>query len=123
MLGLNVLLRDWITQNLSQDESERMNNDSSRSPKMEWKDSKVNQGQEELVLSKTERIYPTAEGYRFGMPVISLASVSLLEQHHYSGDWDVMRPAKEIKGMNILTTEDLIRLKVEAESIIERWVA
>ena len=76
-----------------------------------------------IVVSKTVRLYPVGEGCRFGIPVTSLVSVSLLEQHHYSGDWDVMRPAKEVEGLNILTAEDLIRLRKEAETIIERWAA
>ena len=80
-------------------------------------------GENEIVVSKTVRVYPVGEGCRFGVPITSLVSVSLLEQHHYSGDWDVMRPSKEVEEMNILTSEDLVRLRKKAESIIERWVA
>ena len=80
-------------------------------------------GENEIVVSKTVRVYPVGEGCRFGVPIISLGSVSLLEQHHYSGDWDVMRPSKEVEEMNILTSEDLVTLRKEAESIIERWAA
>lgn len=77
----------------------------------------------DIVVSKTVRVYPVGEGCRFGVPITSIASFSLLEQHHYSGDWDVMRPSKEVEKMNILTSEDLVRLRKEAESIIERWAA
>ena len=36
----------------------------------------------EIVVSKTVRVYSVGEGCRFGLPITSLGSVSLLEQHH-----------------------------------------
>ena len=48
-------------------------------------------------------------------------AVSILEQHHYSGDWDVLRPASEIVEMNVFSRARLEELKAEAEKIIEGW--
>ena len=51
----------------------------------------------------------------FGVPV------SYLEQHHYAGDWDVLRPAKELEDMNTITADRLAALMKEAETIMEGW--
>ena len=48
-------------------------------------------------------------------------SVSMLEQRHYSGEWDVLRPASEIVDMNVFSRAMLEELKAEAEKIIEGW--
>ena len=45
----------------------------------------------------------------------------VLEQRHYAGDWDVLRPAKELKEMNIFTADELDQLMMEAETIMEGW--
>jgi hypothetical protein len=57
------------------------------------------------------------------VPFTSVATVSLLERKHYAGDWEVLRPARELKEMNTLTTERLSELMREAESIIEGWTS
>ncbi|MBP3902570.1 MAG: recombinase family protein [Blautia sp.] len=69
---------------------------------------------EEIVIRETVRVYPQAWS-SFGEPV------SYLEQRHYAGDWDVLRPAKELEEMNILTAEKLNALMKEAETIMEGW--
>lgn len=66
-------------------------------------------------------VYPPTIGAIFDLSINSIATVSLLEQRHYAGDWDVLRPARELKEMSILTRERLTELMTEAETIIERW--
>lgn len=73
------------------------------------------EGTEEIVITETVRVYPPAWTLSFGEPL------SVLEQRHYSGDWDVLRPAKELEEMNIFTAEKLDELMKEAETIMERW--
>ena len=70
---------------------------------------------EEIVIREKVRIYPESWATSFGV------RVSVLEQRHYAGDWDVLRPAKEVPEMNILTTERLDALMKEAETIMEGW--
>ena len=79
------------------------------------------QGTEEVVLTETVRIYPPSWGETFGEPIASIAVVSLLERHHYAEDWDVLRPAREIEEMSILTKDRLAELMQEAEKIMEGW--
>ena len=70
---------------------------------------------EEIVIRKKVRITPPSWATSFGVPV------SYLEQHHYAGDWDVLRPAKELEDMNTITADKLIALMKEAETIMEGW--
>jgi hypothetical protein len=77
---------------------------------------------EELVLTETVKVYPPSWAESFGRPLTSLASVSLLNQVHYAGDWDVLRPARELEEMNIFTADSLANLMEEAETIMEGWV-
>lgn len=70
---------------------------------------------EEIVIREKVRVYPESWTSSFGV------RVSVLEQRHYAGDWDVLRPATEIEGMNILTAENLDQLMREAEAIMEGW--
>jgi hypothetical protein len=78
---------------------------------------------EEIVMKETIRSYPASWHTSFGTPITYLTRVNRLEQGHYSGEWDVLRPAKEVEGMNIFTAEDLAGLMREAETIIEGWKA
>lgn len=71
---------------------------------------------EEIVIREKVRVYPETWKSSFGV------RVSVLEQRHYAGDWDVLRPATEIEEMNILTADDLDQLMKEAEAIMEGWV-
>ena len=75
-----------------------------------------NEPAEEIVVREKIRVYPDSWGESFGVPV------NLLIQQHYDGDWDVLRPATELKEMNIITAEELAALRKEAENIIEGWM-
>lgn len=79
--------------------------------------------QEEIVLKETIRSYPAAWQTSFGTPITYISRVSLLEQVHYAGDWDMLRPAKEIPEMNIFTADKIAALMKEAETIMEGWKA
>lgn len=70
---------------------------------------------EEIVIREKVRVYPLSWATSFGVPV------SYLEQHHYSGEWDVLRPAKELEDMNTITADRLAALMKEAETIMEGW--
>ena len=72
---------------------------------------------EEIVIREKVRVYPEAWANTFGRPV----RMVMLEQRHYVGDWDVLRPAKELKEMNIFTADELDQLMMEAETIMEGW--
>lgn len=73
--------------------------------------------QEEIVIREKVRVYPPSWTTSFGVPINGL----LLEQRHYSGDWDVLRPATELEEMNIFTADELNQLMSEAEIIMEGW--
>lgn len=46
--------------------------------------------------------------------------VHILESVHYSGDWDVLRPAREVFGINAITESDIDALFHEAEKLIDK---
>ena len=73
-------------------------------------------GVEEIVIKETVRVYPPSWLSSFGKPV-----ASVLVQQHYSGEWDVLRPATEIEEMNTFTADKLAVLMKEAETIMEGW--
>ena len=68
-----------------------------------------------IVIREKVQVYPLSWATSFGVPV------SYLEQHHYSGEWDVLRPAKELEDMNTITADRLAALMKEAETIMEGW--
>ena len=76
---------------------------------------------EEIVVEETVKVYPPSWGATFGTPILSISHGSLLTQQHYSGDWDVLRPAKVIEEMNALSSDMLAELMEEAEAIMEGW--
>ena len=43
-----------------------------------------------------------------------------LERVRFDGNWDLLRPAKDVIGLNIVTTDEVERLLIEAEEIIDR---
>lgn len=70
---------------------------------------------EEIVIREKVRVNPPSWADSFGTPI------AYLEQCHYSGDWDVLRPAKELEDMNTITADRLAALMREAETIMEGW--
>ena len=77
---------------------------------------------EEIVLPSKEEeaegktvkqmiyIFPPEWAGTFGQPITSIAQVGILQQEHYAGNWDVLRPAAEIKEMNTFTADGLNKL-------------
>ena len=80
-----------------------------------------NSAEDEIVVVEKVRVFPSIWDGSFGMSVHNNASGTVLKRVHYSGDWDVLRPAKEIEGMNFITNEQLQDLMSEAEQIMEGW--
>ena len=88
---------------------------------------------EEIVLPSKEEeaegktvkqmiyIFPPEWAGTFEQPITSIAQVGILQQEHYAGNWDVLRPAAEIKEMNTFTADGLNALLHEAEEIMEGW--
>ena len=76
---------------------------------------------EEIVIKETVRVYPESWRDSVGVSVANAPRVSVLVQQHYAGDWDVLRPAKELEEMNIFTAEKLEELKQEADTILKGW--
>ena len=79
------------------------------------------ESEEEIVIHETVRVYPTSWAASFGTPILSLSQVSPLTQQHYNGNWDVLRPAKVVEEMNLLSEDKLLELLEEAERIMEGW--
>ena len=52
-----------------------------------------------------------------------IARAELLEQRHYAGNWDVLRPATELKEYNLFMAEDMRGMLHEAERIMEGWLS
>lgn len=73
------------------------------------------------TIKKKIYIFPPEWVGTFGQPITSIAQVGILQQEHYAGNWDVLRPATEIEEMNTFTADDLNALLHEAEEIIEGW--
>ena len=80
------------------------------------------ENKEEIVVQETLKVYPHSWAATFGTPILPIAHGSLLTQQHYSGNWDVLRPAKVIEEMNVLSSKTLAELMEEAEAIMEVWV-
>ena len=57
----------------------------------------------------------------FGTSLYELRHAHVIEAVHYSGDWDVLRPAKPVEGLNEVTPDWLDSLMEEADEILERW--
>lgn len=77
--------------------------------------------QQEIVVREKLRVLPESWATTFGAPVMSLTSVSLLERAQLDDEWEVLRPAKEVEELNILTADDLAALMKEAEEIMTGW--
>ena len=76
---------------------------------------------EEIIIQEIVRVYPASWVASFGTPILSLAHVSPLTQQHYNGNWDVLRPAKVVEDMNLLSSDKLAELMQEAIEIMEGW--
>lgn len=72
----------------------------------------------ETPKSKYKRVVTFRHGSTFGHRFAEDSFV--LKREHYAGDWDVLRPAQEVFGMNPITESEIEVLLTEAEIIIDK---
>lgn len=80
-------------------------------------------GTEEIVITEKVRLFPSAWRGSFGMPISSIGTEDVLLRRRYAGDWDVLRPAREVTELNALSADKLREMLREAEEIMEGWSA
>lgn len=70
-------------------------------------------------VSKTiiRTLFPEQWRRHFGNKV---EDVTILQRVHYYGNWDILRPARVAKGMDIISEEVLQKLNDEAQYLIEK---
>ena len=103
------------------DEPEMIKTEEITLPPQEPEQDGTEEEKEEIVIKKKMMVFPAAWADSFGRPITSLACVNMLEQEHYAGNWDILRPAKEVEDYNLVSSEDLKALMQEAERIMEGW--
>ena len=73
---------------------------------------------EKKVRPKESRtLYPETWAGHFGC---AAGDIVLLERVTYYGEWDVLRPAKAVEGMDIISEDLLNRLNEQAQGMIDR---
>lgn len=77
--------------------------------------------QETYIIKRKLRVFPEDWENRYGLPYANLVRVNLLEEAHYAGNWDILRPAQELEEYNVFCEEELAGLMHEAEEIMEGW--
>lgn len=103
------------------DEPEMIKTEEITLPPQEPEQDGTEEEQEEIVIKKKMMVFPAAWADSFGRPITSLACVNMLEQEHYAGNWDILRPAKEVEDYNLVSSEELKALMQEADRIMEGW--
>lgn len=71
----------------------------------------------ESKKSARKILYPKVWSENFGEPA---SRTIFLQRVSYKGNWDILRPAKTVEGMEIITREVLDDLMNEAEKLIDR---
>lgn len=74
-----------------------------------------------IVVRRKLRVLPPNWENSYGQPYINVGRVGIMEQLHFAGNWDVLRPAKEIEEYNAFNEESLAQMMREAEKIMEGW--
>lgn len=103
------------------DEPEMIKTEEITLPPQEPEQDGTEEEKEEIVIKKKMMVFPAAWADSFGRPITSLACVNMLEQEYYTGNWDILRPAKEVEDYNLVSSEELKALMQEAERIMEGW--
>ena len=103
------------------DEPEMIKTEEITLPPQEPEQDGTEEEKEEIVIKKKMMVFPAAWADSFGRPITSLACMNMLEQEHYAGNWDILRPAKEVEDYNLVSSEELKALMQEAERIMEGW--
>ena len=73
---------------------------------------------EEKQKFKRIILHPSAWSQSFGKEYDE--EIYFLNRIHYSGNWDVLRPARDVLGINPITEDEITALLFEAEKIIDR---
>lgn len=76
---------------------------------------------EEYILKETVLYYPESWNDTCGRPAMDATWVSAVTQRFDDKDWNVLRPAVELKEFGLLTADDLGKMLEEARTIIEGW--
>ncbi len=77
--------------------------------------------EEHMIIKQKVKSWPESWLGSFGVHVKGIATINILEQKKYFGDWDVLSPAVEIESSSTLTEKDINDMLLEAYRIIERW--
>ncbi len=72
---------------------------------------------EEAQKAVKKILYPEAWAYNFGEPTNRTV---FLQRVAYKGNWDILRPARTVEGMEIITREVLDDLLESAEKLIDK---
>lgn len=72
---------------------------------------------ENNVKTVIKTLFPEKWSNHFGYKV---DEVVLLQRVHYCGNWDVLRPARTVEGMDIISEKLLEKLNDEAQYLIEK---
>ena len=72
---------------------------------------------EEAQKTVKKILYPESWAYNFGE---STNRTVFLQRVAYRGNWDILRPARTVEGMEIITREVLDDLLESAEKLIDK---
>lgn len=82
-------------------------------PEKEIADTEVENDSKTIIRT----LFPEQWRRHFGNKV---EDVTILQRVHYYGNWDILRPARVVKGMDIISEEVLQKLNDEAQYLIEK---
>lgn len=82
-------------------------------PEKEIADTEVENDSKTIIRT----LFPEQWRWHFGNKV---EDVTILQRVHYYGNWDVLRPARVVKGMDVISEEVLQKLNDEAQYLIEK---
>ena len=84
---------------------------------IEKEDTAVVEKEKKVRPKEYRTLYPETWAGHFGC---AAGDIVLLERVTYYGEWDVLRPAKAVEGMDIISEDLLNRLNEQAQGMIDR---
>ena len=84
---------------------------------IEKEDTAVIEKEKKVRPKEYRTLYPETWAGHFGC---AAGDIVLLERVTYYGEWDVLRPAKAVEGMDIISEDLLNRLNEQAQGMIDR---
>lgn len=103
------------------DEPEMIKTEEIVLPPQEPKQDSPEEDTEEIIIKKRMMVFPATWTNSFGRAITSITCVNMLVQEHYAGNWDILRPAKEVEDYSLVTADELKTLMQEAEIIMKGW--